>query len=174
MKRKSRKCVTILGSLRDDDNNMILGEVADDYARNGEDFSHPRQWCRGKCAPREHDAVDSAEAECSLEVRHNLPRRRRRPISARGEMSVTGRTDEGQSRRVVGRGLSCAASALERCQDHEGSEVSLLGRGESLRRENKTGQITNLFRQRNVWMLDMWVKRLPDAMDGSSFQRLGR
>ena len=41
-------------------------------------------------------------------------------------------------------------------------------------KNNKTGQITNLRRERNVWMLDLWVKRPADAMDVSSFQRLGR
>ena len=41
-------------------------------------------------------------------------------------------------------------------------------------KNSKTGQITNLRRERNVWMPDLWVKRPADAMDVSSFQRLGR
>ena len=49
-----------------------------------------------------------------------------------------------------------------------------LGEDKAFVKNNKTGQITNLRRERNVWMLDLWVKRPADAMDVSSFQRLGR
>ena len=48
-----------------------------------------------------------------------------------------------------------------------------LGEDEAFIKNNKTGQITNLRRERNVWMLDLWVKRPADAMNVSSFQRLG-
>ena len=71
---------TVLGSLWDDDNDMVLEQVADDRTkkRNGEDLCRCREWRRGKRASREHDAVDSNEAEFSLKVRKDLPRRRRR------------------------------------------------------------------------------------------------
>ena len=49
-----------------------------------------------------------------------------------------------------------------------------LGEDKAVVKGNKTGQITNLRRERNVWMLDLWVKRPADAMDVSSFQWLGR
>ena len=49
-----------------------------------------------------------------------------------------------------------------------------LGEDKAFVKNNKTGQITNLRRERNVWMLDLWVKRPADAMDVSSFQRLVR
>ena len=49
-----------------------------------------------------------------------------------------------------------------------------LGDDKAFVKNHQTGQITNLCRERNVWMLDLWVKRPADAMDVSSFQRLGR
>ena len=41
-------------------------------------------------------------------------------------------------------------------------------------KNNETGQITNLRRECNVWILDLRAKRPPDAMGVSSSQRLGR
>ena len=49
-----------------------------------------------------------------------------------------------------------------------------LGEDKAFVKNNQAGQITNFRRERNVWMLDLWVKRPIDAMDVSSFQRLGR
>ena len=49
-----------------------------------------------------------------------------------------------------------------------------LGEDKAFAKNNKTGQITNLRRERNVWMLDLWVKRPADALDVSSFQGLCR
>ena len=49
-----------------------------------------------------------------------------------------------------------------------------MGEDKAFVKNNKTVQITNLRRERNVWMLDLWVKRPADAIDVSSFQRLGR
>ena len=49
-----------------------------------------------------------------------------------------------------------------------------LGEDKAFVKNNKMGQITNLRRERNVRMLDLWVKRPADAMDVSSSQRLGR
>ena len=49
-----------------------------------------------------------------------------------------------------------------------------LGEDKAFVKNKKARQITNLRRERNVWMLDLWVKRPADAMDVSSFQRLGR
>ena len=54
-----------------------------------------------------------------------------------------------------------------------GNQVHL-GEDKAFAKNNKTVQITNFSRERNVWMLDLWVKRPADAMDVSSFQRLGR
>ena len=50
-----------------------------------------------------------------------------------------------------------------------GNQVYLGGEDKAFVKNNKTGQITNLRRERNVWMLDLWVKRPADAMDVSSF-----
>ena len=49
-----------------------------------------------------------------------------------------------------------------------------LGEDKAFVKINKTGQIANLRREHNVWMLGLWVKRPTDAMDVSSFQRLRR
>ena len=84
------------------------------------------------------------------------------PIPARGERSVTGRTDGGHSRRSLGSLpfkrplLSVAKITKGACQVDLGEDKAFL------RRES------------NVWMLDLWVRRPPDAMDVLSFQRLGR
>ena len=48
-----------------------------------------------------------------------------------------------------------------------------MGEDKSFVKNNETGQITNLRRERNVWILDLWVKRPADAMDVSSFPLLG-
>ena len=48
-----------------------------------------------------------------------------------------------------------------------------LGEDKSFVKNNETGQITNLRRKRNVWIIDLWVKRPADAMDVSSFPLLG-
>ena len=68
---------TVLGSLWDDDNDMILGQVADDRTKKGL-VKISAVVDSGKRASREHDAVDSTETVFSLEVRKDLPRRRGR------------------------------------------------------------------------------------------------
>ena len=81
--------------------------------------------------------------------------------------------DEGQSRRVVWevcpvkRLLLCVAKITK-----AGNQV-YLGEDKAFVKNKKRRQITNLRRERNVWMLDWWVKRRADAMDVSSFQSLG-
>ena len=82
---------------------------------------------------------------------------------------MTGRTDEGQRRRVKRPLLSVARITKA------GHQV-FLGEDKAFVKDNKTMQITNLRREneRNVWTLDLWVKRPADATDVSSFQRLVR
>ena len=164
---------TVRGSLWGDDNDMILGQVADDRTRKG--------------MVKISAVVDSgAEANALPEnMMQWIPLKPisasksgkifrgagRDPILARGERSVTGRTDEGQSRRIVWyvcpvkRPLLSVAKITK--AGNQGEEKAFV-------KNNKTGQITNLRRERNVWMLDLWVKRPADAMDVSRFQRLGR
>ena len=93
----------VLGSLWDDDNDMILGQVADDRSKKG--------------MVKISAVVDSgAEANALTEnMMQWIPLKPssasksakifrgagRDPIPARSERSVTGRTDEGQSRRIV-------------------------------------------------------------------------
>ena len=100
--------------------------------------------------------------------------RERDPIRARGEMLVTGRKDEGQSRRIVWEVCPVKRPLLSVAKITKAGNQVYLGEDKAFVKNNKTGQITNLRRERNVWMLDLWVKRPADAMDVSSFQRLGR
>ena len=95
-------------------------------------------------------------------------------IPARGERSVTGRTDEGQSRRVVWEVCPVKRPLLSVAKITTAGNQVYSGEDKVFVKNNKTGQITNLRRERNVWMLDLWVKRPADAMDVSSFQRRGR
>ena len=53
-----------------------------------------------------------------------------------------------------------------------GNQVNL-GEDKAFVKNSKTEQVTNLRRERHVWMLDLRVKRQADTMDVSSFQRLG-
>ena len=46
-----------------------------------------------------------------------------------------------------------------------------LGEDKAFVKNNKMGQITNFRRERDVWMLDMWVRKPADAMDVPSFRR---
>ena len=61
------------------------------------------------------------------------------PIPARGDRSVTGRTDEGTEAQDRLGSLPSEASSLERCQDHKGWKSSLLGRGQGLCQEQQDG-----------------------------------
>ena len=172
----SDKCGTVLGSLWDDDNDMILGQVADDQTRKG--------------MVKISAVVDSgAEANALPEnMMQWIPLKRSSasksgkifrgaggdPIPARGERSVTGRTEEGQSRRIVWEVCPVKRPLLSVAKITKAGNQVYLGEDKAFVKNNKTGQITNLRRERNVWMLDLWVKGPGDAMDVSSFQRLGR
>ena len=99
----SDKRGTVLGSLWDDDNDMILVQVADDRTRKGMvkisavvdsgAFSNAlpenmMQWIplKPSSASKSGKIFRGAGGD---------------PILARGERSVTGRTEEGQSRKFV-------------------------------------------------------------------------
>ena len=99
---------------------------------------------------------------------------RRDPIPPRGERSVTGRTDEGQSRRIVWEVCPVKRPLLSVAKITKAGNQVHLDEDKASVKKNKTGQITSLRRERNLWMLDLWVRRPADAMDVSSFQRLGR
>ena len=136
----SDKLGTVLGSLWDDDSDMILGQVADDRTKKGkvkisavvdsgaEANALPEnmmQWIplKPSSASKSGKIFRGAGGD---------------PIPARGERSVTGRTDEGQPQDRLGC-LPSKASSLERCQDHEGWKSSLLGLGQGLRQEQQDG-----------------------------------
>ena len=88
---------------------------------------------------------------------------------------MTGRTDEGQkSRKTVWEVCPVKRFVLSVAKITKAGNQVHLGEDNAFVKNNKTGQITNLRRERNVWTLDLWVKRPADAMDVSSFQRLGR
>ena len=196
----SDKCGKVLGSLWDDDNGMILVQVAD-HERNGEDLS--LSFCgvfdastsfvhsslEGVCVVvevrtpvlfwavlplwRETGVIhivtrintrtkgsgtffdmshfQKHRRECMSSHRKNSGDTRttsrhcgkkasaasksrkifrgagRDPIPARGERSVTGRTDEGREPQDRVGSLPSEASSLGRCQGHKGWKSSLLG-----------------------------------------------
>ena len=73
------------GALWDDDSDMILGQVADDRTKKGmvKTFAVVDSGAEANALSREHEAVDSTEAEF---VKKDLPRRKGRdPIPPRGE-----------------------------------------------------------------------------------------
>ena len=151
---------------------MILGQVADDQSKKG--------------MVKISAVVDiGAEASALLEnVTQWIPLKPssasksgkifrgagRDPIPARGERSVTGRTDEGQSRRIVWEVCPVKRPLLSVAKITKAGSQVFLGEDKAFVENNNTGQITNLRRERNM----LWVKRPADAMDVSSFQRLGR
>ena len=87
---------------------------------------------------------------------------------------VTGPTEEGQSCRIVWEVCPVKRPLLSVAMITKAENQVFLGEDKAFVKNNKTVQITSLRRERNVWMLDLWVKRPADAMDVSSFQRLGR
>ena len=80
---------------------------------------------------------------------------------------MTGQTDEGQSRRIVWEVCPTKRLLLSVAKITKAGNLVYLGEDKAFVKNNKTGQITNLRRERNVWMLDLWVKRPADAMDVS-------
>ena len=160
---------TVLGSLWDDDNDMILEQVADDRTRKG--------------VVKISAVVDSgAEANAFPEnMMQWIPlklcsafKSGRRSHPCARERSVTGRTDEGQSRTIVWEVCPVKRPLLSVAKITKDGNQVYLGEEKAFVKNDKTGQITNLRRERNVWMLDLWVKRPADGMDVSSSQRLGR
>ena len=160
---------TVLGSLWDDDNDRILGQVADDRTRKG-------------MVKISAAVVDVAEANVIPEnmmqwipLKPSTASRSgkifrgegRDPIPARGERSVIGRTDEGQSRRTVWEVCPVKLSLLSVAKISKAGNQVYSSEDKAFVKNNKTEQITNLRRERNEWMLDLWVKRPADAMDVS-------
>ena len=122
--------VAWVSELWDDDNEMILEQVADEPNRE-------RNACR---LPREHDAVDSTEAQFK-----DLPRRRGEiPSLRKVERSVTGRTDEGQSRRIVWEVCPVKRPLLSVAKITKAGNHVYLGEDKAFVKNNKIGQITNL------------------------------
>ena len=120
--------------------------------------------------------MDSTEAEFSHNDMKDLPRRRERSHPcARQEVGdwPNGRGTEPQDRLGS---LPCPLKRplLSVAKITKAGKQVYWGEDKAFVKNNKTGQITNLRRERNVWMLDLWAKRRVDAMDVSSFQRLGR
>ena len=172
----SDKRGTVLGSLWDDDNDMILGQVADDRTKNGmvkisavvdsgEEanalLENMMQWSplKPSSASKSGKIFRGAEGD---------------PVPARGERLVTCRTDEGQSRMTVWDVCPVKRPLLRVTKITMTGNQLHLGEDKALVKNNKTGLITNLGRECNVWMFDLWVKRPADAVDVSSFQKLIR
>ena len=100
--------------------------------------------------------MDSSEAQFSLKVRKDLPRRGGETPSLReARESVTGRTDEGQSRRIVWEVCPVKRPLLSVAKITKAGNHVNLGEDKAFIKNDKTGHVTNLRRQRNVWMLDL-------------------
>ena len=165
----SDKRGTVLGSLWDDDNDMFLGQVADDRNRKGmvKISAVVDSGAEANALPENMMQWIPLEPSSAFKVREDLPRRWRRshPCSRR----EAGRTEEGQSRRIVWEVCPVKRPLLSVAEVTKAGNQVYLGEDKAFVKNNKTGQITNLRRERNVWMLDLWVKRPADAMDVSSF-----
>ena len=112
------------------------------------------------------------EAQFRFKNSEDLPMRRRRshPCARR----KVGDQANGQSRRIVWEVCPVKRPLLSVAKITEARNQVYLDEDKAFVKNNKTVQITNLRRERNVWMLHSWVKRPADAMDVSGFQRLGR
>ena len=139
---------TVLGSLWDDDNGMILGKVL---------ATEPRQ---EQEALRISAVVDSgAEANALPEnMLQWIPLKPsstfksgkifrgagRDPSPARGERSVTGKTDDGQSRRIVWEVCPVKRLLLSVAKSTNAGSQVYSGEDKAIVKNNKTGQIANL------------------------------
>ena len=166
----------VLGSVWDDDNDMILWQVADDRTKKGMVKISAVVDCGAEANAFPENMVQSIPLKPSSGSKSgkNFRGAGRDPITARGERSVTSRTEEGQSRRIVWEVCPVGRPLLSVAKITKARNQVYLGEDKAFFKNNKTGQITNLRRERNVWMLDLWVKRPADAMLVSSFERLGR
>ena len=84
----------------------------------------------------------------------------RDPIHPRGERSATGRTDEGQSRRIVWEVCPVKRPLLTVAKTTKAGNQVYLGEDKAFVKNNKTGQITNFRREHNVWIHEsatLWV-----------------
>ena len=68
---------------------------------------------------------------------------------------MTGRTDEGQSRRIVREVCSVKRPLLNVAKITKAGNQVYWGEDKAFVKNNKTGQITNLRRERNVRMVDL-------------------
>ena len=167
---------TVLGPLWDDENDMILGQVADDRTKKGlvKIFAGVDSGAEANALPENMMQLIPLKPSSASKSGKIFRGAGRDPIPARGERSMTGRTDEGQSRRIVWEVCPVKRPLLSVAKITKAGNQVYLGEDKAFVKNNKTGQITNLRRERNVWMLDFWVRRQADAMDVSSFQKLGR
>ena len=125
----SDKRGTVLGSLWDDDNDMILGLVADDQTKKGmvKISAHVDSGAEANALRQnmmQWIPLRPSSASKSGKIFRGAGRD---PIPARGERSVTGRIDEGQEPQDR-QGLPSEASSPERCQDHKDWKSSPIGR----------------------------------------------
>ena len=154
---------TVLGSLWDDYNDMILGQVADDPTRKGmvKISAVVDSGAEANALPEnmmQSIPLKPSSASKSGKIFRNAGGD---PIPARRERSVTGRTEED---RIVWEVCPVKRPLLSVAKITKAGNQVYLGEDEAFVKNNKTGQITNLHRERNVWMLDLWVKRPAGAM----------
>ena len=97
------KSGTVLGSLWDDDNDMILEPVADDRRKKGmvKISAVVDSGAEANALPENMMQWIPLKPSSASKSGNIFRGAGRDPIPSRGERSVTGRTDEGQSRKTV-------------------------------------------------------------------------
>ena len=145
----SDKRGTVLGSLWDDDNDMILGQVADNRTKKGMVKISGAVDSGAEANALPENMMQWVPLKPSSASKSGNIFRGRHPIPARGERSVTGRTEEGQSRRIVWEVCPVNRPLLSVAKNTKAGHQVYLGEDKAFVKNNKAGQITNLRREHN-------------------------
>ena len=136
----SDRCGTVL------DNDMILGQVANDRTRKGmvKISAVVDSGAEANALPEnmmQWTPLKPSSASKSGKIFRGAGGD---PIPARGERSVTGRTEEGQSRRIVWEVCPVKRPLLSVAKITKAGNQVHLGEDKAFVKNNKTGQIKNL------------------------------
>ena len=132
---------TVLGSLWDDDNDMILGQVADDRTKKGlvKISAVVDSGAEANALPENTMEWIPLKTSSSSKSGKIFRGAGRDPIFARGERSMTGRTDEGQSRRIVWEVCPVKRLLLSVAKITKAGNQVYLGEDKALRQEQQDG-----------------------------------
>ena len=95
------------------------------------------------------------------------------PIPAEGERVTIGKTAEGQARKVTWEVCPVKRPLLSVAKITKAGNMVHMTEQEAYIKHLRSGQITKLRRERNVWMMDMWIRKPANAMEISGFRRQG-